>query len=306
MEPSRRNELTGHLAALSAIIFFALNIPATAYILKGWIEPAGYTTCRLLGGVITAWIISAFIKNTPIDWKKDGLTIILGGIIGMAIFFYIFSAGLFKTSPIDASIILTLSPVLVLIISAIVFKEQITKRKSLGILLALAGALMVILMQHQNSTIHGALTGNLLMLASTVIYAVYLIISRGISSKYNPVTLLRWIFLSGLIVALPFGFSEILHSPMVTQGDPKPILVMLFIAFFPSALSYMLIPIALKRLSSTIVSMYSYLIPVIASAVSILLGQAVLEWFEPVSLLLIVVGVYFVTITKKKNSVPKK
>ncbi|MEG1616912.1 MAG: DMT family transporter [Bacteroidales bacterium] len=292
------NKITGHLTSFLAVLFFSLNIPATTYIFDGWLDASAYTFIRTSGGFLICWLISLGIKNQKLDWAKDWLTILLGGILGLALFFFLYGYGIGETSPIDAAIILTLSPIIVLVLSAFIFKEKITPLKAVGILLALSGALLIILLQGKRGK-ETEMLGNILVFVAAFIYSIYLIFTRDVSRKYNPVNLLRWMFLSAFLVSLPVGLPDLLHSNLVRNYQITPLLVTLYIAIFPSALAYVLIPVSLKSLSSTIVSMYIYLIPIIATIASVILGQAVLRWDEPVAIILVIAGVYLANLKKK-------
>lgn len=300
MKTDTQNHTFGHILSFISILFFALNIPATAYILKGWIDPAAYTLVRSGGGMLVCWIISLFVKNQRVQQKKDYLTFFLGGAFGLALFFFLFSYGIGKTSPIDASIILTMPPVMVLILSAFVFKEKITVRKMFGIFLALGGALMVILLQGHSGN-HEGMIGNIFVLIAALLYGSYLVFTRDISRRYNPVILLRWFYLFAFVCAFPFCIKSFVGSELVQHPSATPILVMLFIAIFPSAVAYLLLSLAMRSLSSTVVSTYNYAIPIIASVAAILLKQATLRWDEPVATVLVIIGVYFVNFSVKKK-----
>ncbi|MDO5570799.1 MAG: DMT family transporter [Bacteroidales bacterium] len=305
MKIKSSGSLIGHISALLAAIFFALNIPATKYILGEWLDPFSYTLLRVTGGMIVCWVISLFVKDKITISKKDYITFLLGGTIGLSVFFFLYGYSIFKTSPIDASIILTITPIMVLIVSSFVFKEKITKRKSLGVFVALAGALLVILTQ-KNTGNNSAMTGNILILASALLYGIYLIYTRNISQKYNPAIMLRWIYLFAFIFTLPICIKELFESKLFTNPETTPVLIAVFIAVFPSALAYMLLPLAMKSLSVTVVSMYNYAIPIIASVVAIFLKQATLRWDEPIAAALVILGVYFVISSKNKKSMNAK
>lgn len=299
MALSVQNKYVGHIASLLAVIFFSLNIPATTYLFQGWMDATAYTFIRTSGGFLICWILSLFMHRQKIEWRQDWLPILMGGILGLAVFFYLYGYGIGQTSPIDAAIMLTLSPIIVLVLSAFIFKEKITGFKAVGILLALGGALLIILLQGHRGR-DSEMLGNILVFMAAFIYSIYLIFTRDVSRKYNPVILLRWMFLFGFIVSLPVGLSSLLHSKMYVELAATPIWVALYIAIFPSALAYVLIPVALKSLSSTIVSMYIYLIPILASITSILLGQATFRWDEPIAIILVLGGVYLTTLKRKK------
>lgn len=300
-----QNKVVGHIASLLAVIFFSFNIPATTYIFHGWLDASAYTFIRTSGGFLICWLISFGIKNQKIAWKQDWLTILSGGILGLAIFFFLYGYGIGQTSPVDAAIILTLSPIIVLILSFFIFKEKITTLKTVGILLALGGALLIILLQGHRGK-EAAMLGNILVFVAAFIYSIYLIFTRDVSRKYNPVNLLRWMFLFAFLVSLPVGLPDLLHSNLVREHQTTPVLVALYIAIFPSALAYVLIPVALKSLSSTIVSMYIYLIPILATAASIFFGQAVLRWDEPVAIVLVLLGVYLANKNTRKSTSDSK
>ncbi len=291
----------GHVASLLAALFFALNIPATTYILGEWLTPTAYTLLRIVGGVLLCWTLSLFLPKQPPVPRRGYLSFALAGILGMGFFFLLYAMGIKRTSPIDAAIILTLSPVVVLLVSAIFLKEKITKRKLLGVAIAMGGALLVILMQGDNEP-EGGMLGNLLVLGAAIAYGCYLVYTRTFSHNYHPVVMLRWVFLFALLVYLPFCVEPLWNSKLVHHPQLIPLLVALFIALFPSALAFLLLPIGMKSLSTTTVSMYNYAIPIIASGVSIALGQDTLHWVDPVAIVLVVVGVFLVNVTPKPKS----
>lgn len=301
-----QNRVTGHIASLFAALFFALNVPATTYLLDGWVAPTGYALVRIVGGVVICWVASLFVHDTQIKKRRDYISLFLAGVLGMGLFFMFYGVGIGNTSPIDASIILTISPVMVLVVSAIIYRERLTARKGVGIAIAMGGAILVVVLQGKGEEASGWV-GNLLILATATVYGSYLLFTRNLSKRYNPVAMLRWIFLFALIVYLPFCLTPLLHSKVVTAPELTPVLVTLFVAIFPSALSFLLLPLAMQSLPTTVVSMYNYSIPIIATAVSIALGQDTLHWIDPVSTLLVIIGVYFVTVQRKtKQGVKEK
>lgn len=295
-----QDKRVGHLSALLAAVFFALNVPATNYILNGWLTPLAYALVRMVGGVVVCWGLSIFVHG-KVEPKKELLYFLLAGVFGMGLFFYLYAIGMDKTTPIDASILLTLSPVLVLLISAVAFKERITRRKLIGILIAMCGAISVIVLQGEGET-SGGVIGNIFILVSATVYALYLVFTGDISKRYNPIVMLRWVSLFAIIAYSPFCIEPLIESPLVSNAELIPILVAIFIAVFPSAVAFILLLIAMKSLSTTIVSMYNYSIPIIASVVSIALGEDVLHWIDPIAAVLVIFGVYLVNSSTLKNN----
>ncbi len=297
------NKLTGHLSSLLRIIIFAANIPATAYIMKGWVDPESYALIRCGGGVVVFWILSLFVKPQRVEKKKDYLIFALSGIIGLTLFYYIYAWGLGNTSPIDASIILTLPPVMVLILSVFVFREKLTGMKITGLCFGLGGALLVILMQGHAGG-HAGFLGNMAVLLCALIFGAYLVYTKDVSVRYNPIILLRWFYLFAFIVALPLFFDNLMHCKLVLHPDKTAIWVILFIATLPTSFAYLLISLAMKSLSSSVISIYNYGVPIIASVMAIMLHQATLRWDEPVAALLVFAGVYLVNRTKSNKLNP--
>ncbi|MGL4806039.1 MAG: EamA family transporter, partial [Bacteroidales bacterium] len=137
--------LSGHLAMFLSTLFFGLNIPVLKFLMPEWITGVDATFFRVVGATILFWIVSFFMKNDKIE-KGDRLLILFSGMFGLFFFLYLFNLGVEYSSPIDISIIMTTPPVLVVVFSSILFKTKISKLKILGVIVSLAGALMLILM----------------------------------------------------------------------------------------------------------------------------------------------------------------
>jgi drug/metabolite transporter (DMT)-like permease len=220
--------------------------------------------------------------------------------------FFIF--GLERTSPIDAGLIATLNPLLVMLIAAAVLKEPITWKKACGVFVGACGALLII----WHSAVSGAgdkegsLSGNLFCLLSVISYCVYLVISRPIARRYSPVTLMKWMFLFATVMLFPFGAGDMLDAPVFSSvGTWGALLDLLYVLVGATFLAYLFIPVALKRIRPTTISMYNYLQPIVAGVAAIIIGQSVLTWDKPVATVLIFAGVYLVTRSKSRADVER-
>lgn len=169
------------------------------------------------------------------------------------------------------------------------------------------GALVCILTQQSDDLASDAFTGNMLCLFSSVVYAVYLVASQRILSAVGPVTMLKYTFsgaaFSGIIVSLITGFdAPVLSMPF----HWLPFAVLMFVLIFPTTLSYMLLPVGLKYLKTTVVAIYGYLILIVATIVSLILGQDRFSWTQTFAILFICVGVYLVEVAESKDkAIPK-
>ena len=173
-----------------------------------YIEPSGFILLRVIGGSILFFFIYFFIVKERVK-KKDFFRLMLCGLFGVAINQLFFFEGLNLTTPINAAIIMTISPVLVIITSAIIIKEKITVRKIIGIFLGLIGACILILNSGDISFKNDFFTGNILVLINATSYAIYLVLVKTLMKRYNPITVMFYVFIFGLIFVLPFGIDEI-------------------------------------------------------------------------------------------------
>lgn len=290
--------LSGHLAMFFSTLFFGLNIPVLKFLMPEWLSGVDATFFRVVGATILFWIVSLFVKNDKIE-KGDRLLILFSGMFGLFFFLYLFNLGVEYSSPIDISIIMTTPPVLVVIFSSILFKTKISKLKILGVIVSLAGALMLILMGHGEGGTR-SLKGNIFGVLSAISYACYLISIKKTSAKYKPITLLRWTFLSCSIMTIPFTLMQVEVAPIWHNAPTEPILLLASVILFPTFISYLLIPIAVKRIGHELVSMYQYLIPVVATAAAVIMKLDKLHWDQPIAAVIIVLGVYITSIANKR------
>lgn len=290
--------LSGHLAMFFSTLFFGLNIPVLKFLMPEWLSGVDATFFRVVGATILFWIVSLFVKNDKIE-KGDRLLILFSGMFGLFFFLYLFNLGVEYSSPIDISIIMTTPPVLVVIFSSILFKTKISKLKILGVIVSLSGALMLILMGHGEGGTR-SLKGNIFGVLSAISYACYLISIKKTSAKYKPITLLRWTFLSCSIMTIPFTLMQVEVAPIWHNAPTEPILLLASVILFPTFISYLLIPIAVKRIGHELVSMYQYLIPVVATAAAVIMKLDKLHWDQPIAAVIIVLGVYITSIANKR------
>jgi len=294
----------GLIAILMANTMFGLNIPVTKALMAGWMTPMGYTATRMIFGAIVFWGIGSFLKREKVK-GKDLFVMLLGGLIGYMGTQLLFSQSLKYTSPVIFALLMALTPVVVLLLSAIFLKEAIPVRKVIGIGMSVSGAALIILLGTNAGT---AGTNNLLgiffALLCVLAYSVYLVITRKISIKYQPVTIAKWMFLISAALSMPFGFSEF-HNQKIytTEVTGLAIALLVFALLFSSVLAFFLMPYALKRLEASTVSIFMNWQPIVASILAIIVGQDTLTWDKPFAVVLVLTGVYLVT--KQKTSTEK-
>ena len=289
-------KLQAHSAIFFANTIFGLGVPVTKLLLDEWVTPMGYMATRSLGACILFWMIAAFLPKEKVE-RKDLVTILFGGLLGFVISQTLTAWALDYTSPVYFSLIATLTPVAVMLCAALTIGEKITPMKSLGVLLGIAGAVLMVLMSQSLGSGKNDLIGISLAILSVLTWAVYLIITRNVASKYSPVTQMKYVFLISAIVTVPIALPELSQNALYTAAwGWDGVLEMAFIVVCATALGYFLIPFAMKYLQATTVSIYTNLQPVIASLVAIMLGQDILTWDKPVAGILVLLSAYIVTV----------
>jgi len=286
--------LKGHIAAISMNVIFGLNIPVTKSLLSDWMSPMGYTLTRMLFGLTVFWIIGFFQKREKVPFK-DLMIIFLCGLLGLTAMQVSFAVGLRYTTPVTYSLIMALVPIVVMLLSALFIKESITFYKAIGVLLGLSGASIIIIQGNGNNSVNTTF-GILVAIAGVICYSCYLILTRKISAKYSPVTIMKWMFLVSVIVLLPFGYQELPQQRIYSsEATWTAISGLIFALLFSSVIAFFLTPVALKRIKATTVSIYGNLQPMVASSVAVFIGQDIFGWEKLLALLLVLTGVYLVT-----------
>lgn len=294
----------GHITMFCVVSFFAINIPISKHLLQeGYISPYGLTIARMVFATIAFWIASLFVTKERID-RKDHFTIFLGGLLGITFNQGLFIFGLSNTSPVDASIITTSTPLFAMVIAALVLKEPITTKKVSGVLLGGIGAIFLVYTSHHGDVSTDSSTiGNIAVVCSSLSYASYLVVTRPLSAKYSSITLMKWMFLYSTIILLPFLYKDLLNAPLFSQSDVLPYILISYTLLFATFIAYTLIPVAQKRIRATTISMYNNLQPLIASFIAIGLGQDHFSGTKAISGIMILVGVYLVTQSKSRADV---
>jgi drug/metabolite transporter (DMT)-like permease len=290
-----RTVIQGHLAAIATNVIFGLNITITKSLLSGWMTPMGYTFTRMVFGLLMFWTISFFMNKEKVN-RRDLLVIIAGGLLGLVITQVAFAAGLTLVTPVTWSLITSLNPIVVLLLSAFFLKETFSLKKLLGVIIGISGAAIIILQNRNGGSVSNSLWGILTALGAVISHAAYIVLMRKTASKYAPATVMKWMFLFAVVALMPFGIGELpeqrLYSPEITL---VPVLKLGFALVFSSTIAFFLMPVALKRIKATTASIYINLQPIVASAVAIAVGQDIFSWDKPLALILVITGVYLVT-----------
>jgi drug/metabolite transporter (DMT)-like permease len=264
---------------------------------EGFIRPFGFIFIRVLGACILFWLLSLFTPKQKVD-PKDYITFFLASIFGIALNMLTFFKGLEFTTPIHASVIMTVVPIVVLVLGAFFLKERITGLKIVGILLGFSGAIVLSIYGKSSHVADNIPLGNLLVFINAVSYSIYLIIIKKLTNKYHPFTFIKWLFLFGLILVSPFGYGEFTEI-VWSSFTPYILFSVLFVVIGATFTTYLLNPIALRHLKASTVSTFLYIQPVIASIFALLMGSDTMNTIKIIAACLIFTGVYLVTKSPK-------
>ena len=292
---SEQNILKGHLAAGGAYAIFGLNIVFCKDIAAcGLVSPIALFTLRAIGATALFWLISLFLPKENVD-PRDLWKIAAASVVGLFVPQLTFLAACTMTTAIDISILGTLSPIFTMFIAAIVLKEPLTVKKASGVLISFTGVLLLIFnsVVKNNGIDTTSPWGVVLMLLNALSFASYLGIFRPLISKYSVVSFMKWMFLSALLISLPFSFSDLIGTAY-SEIPANVILEIGFLIIFATFVAYFLIPVGQKNIRPTLVSMYSYLQPIVAAVVAISIGMDRFTWQKALATILVVSGVLIV------------
>ena len=288
------------IAATMVSLIYGVSFTIAKDVMPTYVKPFGFILLRVFGATILFWLISFFGPTEKIQ-LKDFLRIIAAALFGVALNMLTFFKGLNFTSPISAAVIMVTTPIIVLILSTIIMKEKMVKRKIFGILLGLFGTGFLILYGKSIGNAANAPLGNLLVFINAVSYAFYLILVKKLMDKYNAFTFVKWIYTFGLLMVLPFGWSE--YQEIQWTTIPTYILwEIVFVVLFTTFFTYLFNLVSMRELKPTTVAVFIYLQPLFATVFAMSLGKDELTWVKIISAFLIFTGVYLVTQKKKSQS----
>lgn len=267
---------------------------------ENYIKPFGFVLLRVIGATALFWLMSLFLPKEKID-KKDFKTIFFAAVFGVFVNMLLFLKGLEFTSPIHASTIMTITPIVILVLSVFILKERITQLKILGIAIGFIGALALTLYGKSARIADNIPLGNLMIFLNAVSYSIYVILVKKLTEKYHPFTFIKWLFLFGLILVTPFGFNELSDVKWISF-TPYITFSVVFVVIGATFLTYLFNPWAISKLKASTVGIFIYLQPVIAGLFAIASGADFIDAIKISAMLLIFLGVYFVT-KKPKESV---
>lgn len=296
----KNQSIIGHIACFIAYAIFGFNIIVCKDLTSSQlISPMTIFCLRSIGAGGLFWLISLFLPKERVD-KKDYIKIFAASILGFFTCQLTFLVGIPHITPMDCSILTSISPIYTMIIAAIVLKEPITLQKAGGVAISFIGIIYLIVSRVSVGGVAETTSFGILMLVlNTLSFSLYLGIFRPLISKYSVVTFMKWTFLFAFAMSIPFSAKEIVS--MQWSAIPTVQLFELsFLIICATFITYFLIPIGQKHVRPTLVSMYSYVQPIIAIIISICVGMEMLTWQKILAAIMVFGGVVIVSYSKSR------
>jgi drug/metabolite transporter (DMT)-like permease len=247
-------------ALFTVNLIYGINYPVAKGLMPAVLPPSGFVLLRVIGAATLFWCTWAFSPERV--RYPDLLRLFFCAVSGVALNQLMFFHGLMRTSPLHASLIMVATPILVLVVSAVLLREPVTPLKIGGIVLGASGALLLVLVRDSGS--HGAtLTGDLCILVNALSYGVFLVIVKPLLARYRAVTVMAWTFLFGVLLVLPFGAGDVLHVPWSTLSSPD-LGAIAFVVVMVTYVAYLLNTWALRWVNPGVAGTFIYLQPVCA------------------------------------------
>ena len=289
----------GSLALAVSRVTAGLNVNVTKFLVPLWVAPLQMVTLRLLFGTFFFWVLAIFDKP-DLSTLADRVKLLFLGAFAVFGYMSLAAFGISFTTPVNFAIFNATQPMWVFLFSVLWRGEKVTFVKVAGIAVGFAGVVATLFAEPDEGLASHPMLGNLFALLGAVIYAVYLISSSSLLSRVSNFVMLRYTFLGATLSAVLLSLFAGFDAPLFEHPDDEAIVAVMFILVFPTVLSYILIPIGIKYLKTTLVAMYGYLSLAVATVASLVMGQDRFDAMLLVALALICVGIYMVNLAEKR------
>ncbi len=292
-----KNEKGGHMALFGAQVIYAMNYSIAKDLMPTYLSPFALVLLRIAGAAALFWLLSLFTKREAVakpDMKRFFYLTFFGVLINQVFFIW----GLSLTHPINSAIIMISNPIMVFVFAVLVLKTSINLYNISGLLLAIAGSLIILLFKGKLEFGSETVLGDLMTLVNAASWAVFVVLSKPLYENYHPVTVMKWMFLFGSLLMAPIGLPDLLNTNW-QSFTPHAVFAASFVVVATTFMAYLLNIYGLQQLSAHVVSMYIYIQPFLATLFAIGLGKDRLTLTKIIAGMFIILGLYLVN---KKNN----
>ena len=283
-----------YLLLILAVFFWSVNF-IVGRAVRMDVPPIGLAFWRWSGASLL--IFFPALRHLKHDWKQAGKPlpiVLLLSATGVAVFNTLVYIGLQQTIVINAVLMQSTMPVLIVAMSFLFFREKIYRLQALGVALSLSGALSIIL--KGNPLLLGSLSinrGDLLIFIAVICYAAYSVMLRR-RPPIHPLSLVAITFVIGSMMLLPFYLWES-FAVRAMKWDATTVGAVCYVAIFPSIISYMCFNRGVELVGANRAGLFLHLMPVFGSIMAIaFLGES-LQWYHGTGIALIALGIVLAT-----------
>lgn len=297
----KKKMIIGLSALLIANIIWGIMAPLLKDLLNmGVMSGMTVSVIRMVVCMVLFWVLGwilpkSITQNQPIN-KKDLPLILLGALLFIVGTQSLTNIGAEYTYPVDVTVCCSVTPIFTLILGAIFYHKKFPPiLKLIGVLLGLAGVLIFILATNENPEMHvtSPVLGDTLCVLSQVCGAIYLVFFIGLVSRYSCFTLMKWLYTLSTLCVLPFTYGDLIAVPWA-ELTGRAWFAIAYIVLLGSFVGYLLIAVAQKNVTPTLIAMCNYIQPITAAIYAAILGLAVITQANIIATILIFVGVWLV------------
>lgn len=291
------------MAAIGATVIYGINHTVAKGVMPMHVQPFGFIFLRVGGAALLFWVISFLGPKQKIE-KRDWGRLFFCSLLGMSINMLSFFKGLQLSTPINSAVLVTITPIIVVIISALFLREKITLNKGLGIAMGFVGALGLILFGAEiRQDAPNIPLGNSLFILNATAYGTYLVVVKKLIEKYHPFTLMKWLFSIAFIINLPITLPEALEiewstMPLWAYGSVA------FVVIGTTFLTYLFNIFALTQLKASSVGAFVYMQPLVGILFALFSGMDQLTLIKILAMAFVLVGVYLASKKPKQGFKP--
>ncbi len=289
------------LAAIGATIIYGLNHTIAKSVMPDYVQPYGFILLRVSGAALLFWIVSFFVPWENIA-RKDWVRLFVCSALGAAVNMLSFFKGLSLSTPINSAVLVTTTPIIVIVLSALLIKEKITLLKAMGVLIGFIGAVTLITFGAETrQDAPNIPLGNILFIVNSTCYGTYLILVKKLIETYHPFTVMKWLFTVGVLINLPIAYHQVLEI----QWSELPLdatFAILFVVVGTTFLTYLFNVFALRQLKASTLSAFVYLQPLIGILFALFTGKDQLTTIKVIAIILVLTGIYLAS--KRHKPIP--
>lgn len=292
----------GHIAALTANLFFGINFSAVKFITPSVIHPLALNLLRIGIAAFMFWglllIRPGSVKIQRRHWGRLLLCTLTGVVLNQVLFI----KGLSLTWSTHGSLLMLTTPILITFIASWLLKEAVTPLKMAGLLMGILGSVILITLHEKTGSGENVWLGDLYIFLNASCYAFYLVLVRPLMEAYPPLLIMRWLFALGLIMILPPGWGHVSQVNWNAFG-PAHLGSLAFVILGGTFFAYLFTIYAVRQIGPSLTGAWIYTQPVFAALVAIGWQGEEIGPLKLLAAAFIFLGVYLVS--AKKNTPDK-